>query len=94
MPWPRAGIVASTCRALAPPAHSFLQQQLQEIKEAAGKLTDNEKLEAEGKADQAGASAKKAGENVKDVFKNEIHQKHPTAARNCPERRYRALIAS
>ncbi|WP_082178094.1 MULTISPECIES: CsbD family protein [Micrococcaceae] len=40
------------------------------VKEAAGKATDNDKLEAEGKADQAGASAKKAGENVKDVFKN------------------------
>lgn len=37
-------------------------------KEAAGKLTDNEKLEAEGKADQAKANLKKAGENVKDAF--------------------------
>jgi uncharacterized protein YjbJ (UPF0337 family) len=38
-------------------------------KEAAGKVTNNESLTAEGKADQAAASAKKAGENVKDVFK-------------------------
>ncbi|GMA39593.1 CsbD family protein [Mobilicoccus caccae] len=38
-------------------------------KEAAGKLTDNERLEAEGKGDQAGASVKKAGENIKDAFK-------------------------
>ena len=38
-------------------------------KEAAGKLTDNERLEAEGKGDQAGASIKKAGENIKDAFK-------------------------
>lgn len=37
-------------------------------KEAVGKVTDNEKLEAEGKADQAKASVKKAGENVKDAF--------------------------
>ncbi len=37
-------------------------------KEAAGKVTDNEKLEAEGKADQAKANLKKAGENVKDAF--------------------------
>ena len=37
-------------------------------KEAAGKLTDNEKLEAEGKADQGKANLKKAGENVKDAF--------------------------
>lgn len=39
-------------------------------KEAVGKATDNEKLEAEGKADQTKASAKKAGEDVKDVFKS------------------------
>ncbi len=36
-------------------------------KEGLGKLTDNEKLEAEGKAEQAKASAKQAGENVKDA---------------------------
>ena len=39
-------------------------------KEAAGKVTDNEELHAEGKADQTRADAKKAGENVKDVVKN------------------------
>lgn len=38
-------------------------------KEAVGKATDNEKLEAEGKADQAKADVKKAGENIKDAFK-------------------------
>lgn len=38
-------------------------------KEATGKVTGNEKLEAEGQADQAKASVKKAGENVKDAFK-------------------------
>ena len=38
-------------------------------KEAAGKVTNNEKLEAEGKTDQAAASVKKTGEDVKDVFK-------------------------
>lgn len=37
-------------------------------KEAAGKVTDNEKLEAEGRSDQAKADVKKAGENVKDAF--------------------------
>jgi uncharacterized protein YjbJ (UPF0337 family) len=37
-------------------------------KEAVGKVTDNEKLEAEGRADQAKASVKKAGENVKDAL--------------------------
>jgi len=39
-------------------------------KEAAGKVTDNEELQAEGEADQNRADAKKAGESVKDVFKN------------------------
>ena len=39
-------------------------------KEAAGKATDDERLEAEGKGDQAGADLKKAGENVKDAFKH------------------------
>lgn len=37
-------------------------------KEAWGKATDNEELEAEGKADQAKADLKQAGENVKDAF--------------------------
>jgi uncharacterized protein YjbJ (UPF0337 family) len=39
-------------------------------KEAAGKVTDNERLEAEGQADQVSADVKQAGEKVKDVFKN------------------------
>ncbi len=39
-------------------------------KETAGKLTDNEQLEAEGKADQAKANLKQAGEEAKDAFKN------------------------
>lgn len=38
-------------------------------KETAGKVSGNESLEAEGKADQAKAHVKKAAENVKDVFK-------------------------
>lgn len=39
-------------------------------KEATGKVTDDEKLEAEGRGDQTAADAKQAGEKVKDVFKN------------------------
>ena len=35
-------------------------------KEAVGKATDNDKLVAEGKADQAKASVKKAASDVKD----------------------------
>lgn len=37
-------------------------------KEAAGKATNNERLETEGRADQAKADLKKARENVKDAL--------------------------
>jgi uncharacterized protein YjbJ (UPF0337 family) len=37
-------------------------------KEAAGKLTNNDDLEAEGRADQASANVKQAGDDVKDAF--------------------------
>jgi uncharacterized protein YjbJ (UPF0337 family) len=39
-------------------------------KEATGKATDNERLEAEGRVDQSEADLKQAGEKVKDAFKN------------------------
>ncbi len=39
-------------------------------KEATGKATDNERLEAEGKGDQAKSDVKQAGEKVKDAFKH------------------------
>ena len=37
-------------------------------KEAAGKATGNDRLEAEGRTDQTKADVKKAGENVKDAL--------------------------
>ncbi|MEZ2391874.1 CsbD family protein [bacterium RCC_150] len=40
-------------------------------KEAAGKLTDDEQLEAEGKFDQTKSDLKSAGEKVKDAFKKD-----------------------
>jgi len=40
------------------------------VKEAAGKATDDERLEAEGKTDQTKSDLKQAGEKVKDAFKN------------------------
>jgi uncharacterized protein YjbJ (UPF0337 family) len=40
------------------------------LKEGLGKLTDDAELQAEGKADQAAADVKKAGENIKDAFKS------------------------
>ena len=38
------------------------------VKETVGEVTDNERLEAEGKSDQFGANLKQAGEKVKDAF--------------------------
>jgi uncharacterized protein YjbJ (UPF0337 family) len=40
-------------------------------KEAAGKVTDNERLEAEGKMDQAKADMKNTAEDVKDAFRDD-----------------------
>jgi uncharacterized protein YjbJ (UPF0337 family) len=40
------------------------------VKEAAGKVTGNRDLEAEGKGDQAAASVKQAGEKMKDAAKD------------------------
>lgn len=40
------------------------------VKEAAGKATGDDSLEAEGKGKQAGADLKQAGEKVKDAFKD------------------------
>ncbi|HEY2206877.1 MAG TPA: CsbD family protein [Pseudonocardia sp.] len=40
-----------------------------QAKEHAGKATDDQELEAEGKGDQAKGGLKQAGEKVKDVFK-------------------------
>jgi uncharacterized protein YjbJ (UPF0337 family) len=37
------------------------------VKEAAGKVTGNESLEAEGKSDQAKSAVKGVGEKVKDA---------------------------
>ncbi|GAB3557231.1 CsbD family protein [Arthrobacter alkaliphilus] len=40
-------------------------------KEAAGKLTGDERLEAEGKMEQAKSELRTAGEKVKDAFKKD-----------------------
>ena len=39
-------------------------------KEAAGKVTDNEKLENEGRLDQTKADLKESGEHLKEGFEN------------------------
>jgi uncharacterized protein YjbJ (UPF0337 family) len=50
-----------------------LKNKAQELggrgKEAAGDLTDDRSLQAEGQKDQTAGSLKQAGEKVKDAFK-------------------------
>ncbi|MFV2116165.1 CsbD family protein [Micromonospora sp. LOL_025] len=40
------------------------------LKEGAGRATDDERLEAEGRGDQTRANVKQAGEKIKDAFKS------------------------
>jgi uncharacterized protein YjbJ (UPF0337 family) len=40
------------------------------LKESAGRATDDERLEAEGRGEQTTANLKQAGEKVKDAFKS------------------------
>jgi len=49
--------------------HNAAEDLKGKAKEGVGHITNDDSKVAEGKADQAAASAKKAGENVKDVFK-------------------------
>jgi uncharacterized protein YjbJ (UPF0337 family) len=46
------------------------QEARGKLKEGAGRATDDERLAAEGRADQTGANVKQAGEKVKDAFKS------------------------
>ncbi len=39
------------------------------LKEATGRATDDERLEAEGQGDQTKANFKQAGDDVRDAFK-------------------------
>lgn len=41
------------------------------LKEGVGDLTDNERLQAEGKGDQLKADAKDVGEDIKDAFRGD-----------------------
>ncbi|HJU96439.1 MAG TPA: CsbD family protein [Jiangellaceae bacterium] len=51
-------------------AENWAEDVKGKAKEATGKVTDDERLEAEGRVDQAKADAKQAGEKVKDIFKD------------------------
>jgi uncharacterized protein YjbJ (UPF0337 family) len=42
------------------------------FKEGAGRATDDERLESEGRADQTKGSAKQAGEKAKDAIKGAL----------------------
>lgn len=46
------------------------QEVVGEVKQTVGQVTGNEDLEAQGRADQAKADLKNAGEAVKDTFKS------------------------
>jgi uncharacterized protein YjbJ (UPF0337 family) len=50
-------------------AKNTAEQATGKVKEAAGKVTGDESLEAEGRGDQAKGNLKQAGEKVKDAFK-------------------------
>ena len=55
---------------VADKAKNAAQDAVRKAKEAAGEAKNDDSLKAEGKSDQTkAASTKKAGENVKDVFK-------------------------
>ena len=49
-------------------AKNTAEQAKGKLKEAAGEITGNDRLRAEGKADQTRANLRQAGEKVKDAF--------------------------
>ncbi|MEV0531867.1 CsbD family protein [Kitasatospora sp. NPDC050463] len=51
-------------------AKNITEKAKGKAKEAAGKAVGNERLTAEGKADQVSGDAKQAGEKIKDAFKH------------------------
>lgn len=46
------------------------EQAAGKVKEGAGRATGDERLENEGRGDQASANLKQAGEKIKDVFRS------------------------
>jgi uncharacterized protein YjbJ (UPF0337 family) len=50
-------------------ARNAAQKAKGQVKEAAGRATGDERLEAEGRADKTKANLKQAGEKVKDAFR-------------------------
>jgi uncharacterized protein YjbJ (UPF0337 family) len=54
---------------LADKAENKAEEVKGQGKEAAGRATDDDQLQAEGEADQAKSNLKQAGEKIKDIFK-------------------------
>jgi uncharacterized protein YjbJ (UPF0337 family) len=50
-------------------ARNAAQKAKGQVKEAAGRVTGDERLETEGRADKTKANLKQAGEKVKDAFR-------------------------
>jgi uncharacterized protein YjbJ (UPF0337 family) len=50
-------------------AQNKVEELVGKGKEAVGKATDNERLEAEGQTDQTKSNLKQAGDKVADAFK-------------------------
>ena len=50
-------------------ARNTAQKVKGQFKEAAGRVTGDERLETEGRADKTKANLKQAGEKVKDAFR-------------------------
>ena len=46
------------------------EEAVGKVKETTGRATDNQSLESEGRADQASANIKRAGEKAKDAVKD------------------------
>lgn len=55
---------------LADKAKNAAQDAKGKVKEAVGDVAGDDELRNEGKADQGKSSLKKAGENIKDAFKD------------------------
>ncbi|MEZ0382651.1 MULTISPECIES: CsbD family protein [Mycobacteriaceae] len=55
---------------LADKAKNAAEDVAGKAKEAVGNVTGSDELRNEGKADQGKSSLKKAGENIKDAFKD------------------------
>ena len=69
-PLPRNTRQRGTTMGLTDKARNATQDAKGKVKETAGKVSDDDSLQAEGKRDQAVADLKQAGEKVKDAFKD------------------------